>query len=87
VIDNQPVTVVYGHLSFASVAFDVNDPIEQGDVIGMLGKGYSSETGGERKHLHLGIHKGTTINIRGYVGSKRELSNWIDVCSLFCKAD
>lgn len=35
-----------------------------------LGNGYSSDTDGERKHLHLGIHLGEVVDIRGYVQKK-----------------
>ncbi len=36
------------------------------------------ETDGERKHLHLGIHKGTVVDLRGYVDSELDLKNWIN---------
>jgi hypothetical protein len=49
-----------------------------GQVIAALGKGSSKETNGERKHLHLSIHNGKTINIAGYVQTKSSLKNWID---------
>jgi len=78
-IGNQDVTVVYGHLKLASIEAAVGQKISAGEKIGILGKGYSSETDGERKHLHLGIHKGTAINTRGYISNPGELVNWIDV--------
>jgi murein DD-endopeptidase MepM/ murein hydrolase activator NlpD len=81
----QSVTVVYGHLALGSVSIKNGDKVEQGDVIGLLGAGYSADTDGERKHLHLGIHKGSAINILGYVADKQTLSDWIDPCTLFCK--
>ena len=56
----------------------VGDFVEAGSVLGFLGKGFSKETDNERKHLHLGIHKGKTINVSGYVKTKQELENWID---------
>ncbi len=77
-INNQPATVVYGHLKLESVAFEVGDNITAGAVIGILGKGYTSETDYERKHLHLGIHKGNAANTRGYVATKAELTNWLN---------
>jgi len=43
-----------------------------------LGKGYSDETDGERKHLHFAIHKGTKIDVRGYVQTKGELQDWLN---------
>jgi hypothetical protein len=84
-LDNQPITVIYGHLKLTSITKNAGDTLSAGDEIGILGKAYSSETDGERKHLHLGIHKGNAINILGYVQSKSQLSGWIDPCTLVCK--
>ena len=84
-IDNQPVTVVYGHLKLASVKQMVGDNINIGNVLGILGEGFTSETDFERKHLHLGIHKGSAIDTRGYVASESELINWIDPISVLKK--
>ncbi|MFH0930074.1 MAG: M23 family metallopeptidase [Candidatus Moraniibacteriota bacterium] len=84
-LDNEPVTVIYGHIRLASISKKAGDTLSAGDEIGILGKAYSSETDGERKHLHLGIHKGSTINIRGYVNTEAELSGWIDACLYACK--
>jgi len=78
VLGGQPVTVIYGHLKLASITSAVGATLKRGDVLGILGKGYSTETDGERKHLHLGIHKGTAIYILGYVQTKAALSGWLD---------
>jgi len=78
VLEGQPVTVIYGHLKIDSVSTQVGAAIKHGDTIGILGKGFSSETDGERKHLHLGMHKGTAVNILGYVQSRIDLSSWLD---------
>lgn len=77
-INNQAVTVIYGHLNIDTVTPSVGQLLNFGDHLAMLGKGYSQQTDGERKHLHLGIHKGTAINILGYTQNKADLSNWID---------
>ncbi|MEI7750376.1 MAG: peptidoglycan DD-metalloendopeptidase family protein [Candidatus Moraniibacteriota bacterium] len=84
--NGQPVTVVYGHMRLASITASVGEALQPGDFLGYLGTGYSAETDGERKHLHLGMHKGTAVNILGYVQSKAALSGWIDACSLVCKS-
>jgi hypothetical protein len=60
----------------------IGDSITAGDTIGVLGTGDSAETDGERKHLHLSIHKGTGIDIRGYVASQSLLDQWLDPCQL-----
>lgn len=83
-IKGENVTVLYGHLSLTNIKYNIGEIIKEGEVIGNLGDPVKSETDGERKHLHLGIHKGSEINYRGYVNSKNELSAWIDPCLYFC---
>jgi murein DD-endopeptidase MepM/ murein hydrolase activator NlpD len=83
-INNEPVTVIYGHLKLSSIAKNTGDEIKSGETLGILGSNKSVETDGERKHLHLGIHKGTNINIKGYVQNQAELSNWLDPCPYIC---
>jgi hypothetical protein len=78
-IENEIVTVVYGHLKLSSVEKKIGDKYLAGERIGILGKGYSAETDGERKHLHLSIHKGSNVNIIGYVQNREELMEWINV--------
>lgn len=77
-LDGAPVTVIYGHIRLASVKKMVGDELKAGESFAVLGTGYSSETDGERKHLHLGIHKGVAMSILGYVQSQSALSGWID---------
>lgn len=77
-INEQPETVLYGHLALESISLSIGDYIKGGDSIGFLGAGNSYDTDGERKHLHLGIHKGSEINYRGYVATESELGAWID---------
>ena len=81
-LDNNDVTVVYGHLKLDSISAELNQTLSQGQQIGILGHGYSKETDGERKHLHLGIHKGETVNLLGYVQDPDSLDGWIDVLTL-----
>lgn len=81
--DHQPVTVVYGHLAIASFLLEIGDSIRGGEELGMLGTGGSRETDGERKHLHLGVHRGSAIDFRGYVSTERELAQWINPMLVF----
>jgi len=83
-LNGEPITVVYGHLKLASINFNVGEEVSAGDTLGILGRGYSAETGGERKHLHLGLHKGVVTNILGYVQNKSALSGWLDACQFVC---
>lgn len=77
-LNDQSVTVLYGHIRLSSVQQNVGDFISKEDKLALLGRGFSQETDGERKHLHLGIHKGTDIDILGYVQTKSELEDWIN---------
>jgi hypothetical protein len=76
-INNQSVTIVYGHVKITSIAKNYGAILSAGEKIGFLGQP-PKETDGERKHLHLGIHKGSGIDIRGYVQNQSELTNWLD---------
>lgn len=83
-LNKELITVIYGHLKLSSITVSTGKNISTGDIIGILGANQSSETDSERKHLHLGFHKGTTITILGYVNSQTELLNWIDPCLYIC---
>jgi hypothetical protein len=61
-----------------SINKKVGDSLSRGEQFGVLGKGHSPETDGERKHLHLGIHLGKEANILGYVPNKEALKGWIN---------
>lgn len=84
VLDGTPFTVIYGHLKISSITANAGENVGAGDTLGILGKGYSAETDGERKHLHLGFHRGTAVNILGYVQNQSELSSWRDPCLYVC---
>lgn len=77
-LHGEAVTVAYGHLRITSVAAKVGDRLDTGELLGVLGTGGSGETDGERKHLHLGIHRGVAVNLRGYVASQAALADWVD---------
>lgn len=77
-LSGQIVTAYYGHLNINSVTVKPNAQVSAGQIIGRLGQGCSYETDYERKHLHFDIHKGTTIDVRGYVPTLSELVQWLD---------
>lgn len=76
--------VIYGHLKPYDLPV-VGDTVAGGQRLGELGAGYSSETDNERRHLHLGIHKGDGATIKGYVQGKQELDEWVDPASFFVR--
>src|SRR3989344_2514560 len=77
-LNRQDVTVIYGHLRLASISASVGDEISAGSRLGILGKGKSVETDGERQHLHLSIHQGTAVNLLGYVSNVLQLGDWLN---------
>lgn len=80
-LDGEPLTVVYGHLDLDSVVAKVGMQMKIRERLGLLGE-FGPETDGERKHLHLGIHRGPVVDIRGYVATEAALAGWIDVKTL-----
>ncbi|MBU1148735.1 M23 family metallopeptidase [Patescibacteria group bacterium] len=84
-IEGELVSVIYGHLKLSSITLDLYQEIIKGQTIGLLGNNLSSETDGERKHLHLAIHKGTDLDVRGYVSSRADLDNWLNPCLYVCQ--
>jgi len=84
-IDKQEVTIIYGHLRLASISQKTGGKLVAGKSFAVLGKGFSTETNGERKHLHLGIHLGSKINFLGYAQVKSDLINWLDITKYLAK--
>jgi murein DD-endopeptidase MepM/ murein hydrolase activator NlpD len=80
-INGTATYVLYGHLAASSMVG--RGKITKGQKIGILGKGNSSETDGERKHLHLSIRKTHSISVKGYVQSQNELSAWHDPLTFY----
>lgn len=75
IINNKEVFALYGHLDPVSMK-KVNARITAGEKIAILGDNKTTETDGERKHLHFGILKTSTVNLAGYVQNKEDLENW-----------
>jgi murein DD-endopeptidase MepM/ murein hydrolase activator NlpD len=77
-IEGQDFTIIYGHLKLDSITSSVGQTLVAGERIGILGQAQSHDTDGRRKHLHFDIHKGTEIDIHGYVQTQEDLDSWID---------
>jgi murein DD-endopeptidase MepM/ murein hydrolase activator NlpD len=77
----EDATVIYGHLAPETLATNAQDLL-YGDKVGLLGDDQSVETDGERKHLHLGVKRGTNVDFRGYVQIREVLDAWIDPCDV-----
>ncbi len=76
-LGGEALTILYGHLDAASLP-SVGAALRLGDAVGHLGKGFSAETDGERPHLHLSVHRGAAVELKGYVPSAAELGAWRD---------
>jgi murein DD-endopeptidase MepM/ murein hydrolase activator NlpD len=76
-INGAPHLVLYGHLDPNSL-LPIGTTVARGQQIGQLGVGYSTQTDGERRHLHFAILAGNTIDYRGYATTQAGLSAWID---------
>lgn len=75
---DEEVTVIYGHLDPDSFAKQSGQLARKGERLAVLAPARSRESDGNRKHLHLGIHKGRELEFRGYVQEAAELEEFID---------
>jgi len=76
--DGSPFYTLYGHLRISSLP-PVGTQITTNQQVGLLGTGYSTETDGERRHLHFALIMSSTIDVRGYVQNTEELNKiWAD---------
>jgi murein DD-endopeptidase MepM/ murein hydrolase activator NlpD len=72
-------TVLYGHVNYLASSIKVGDQVAGGRQLTILGNAFSSQTGGERKHLHLGLYKGSGEYFRGYEATMAGLTDhWLD---------
>jgi murein DD-endopeptidase MepM/ murein hydrolase activator NlpD len=69
-------TAYYGHISLPSLGVSGGQEVTAGQKLAVLGNACSAQTDFERKHLHFAIHKGDTIDVRGYVQDTSELNAW-----------
>lgn len=82
-IDGQTIHSIYGHISLSSAAVKVGDQVDAGQFLANLGKGFSPETDGERKHLHFGLYAGNDERINGYEATPAAVSRWINPQDFF----
>jgi murein DD-endopeptidase MepM/ murein hydrolase activator NlpD len=76
-VNGSSVLVLYGHVNLSTIASSVGENLMAGQQIGFLGE-VGPDTDYERKHLHLGIHKGPSLVTSGYVSTQKELENFLD---------
>lgn len=76
-IKGEEVTVLYGHVDPTDLP-KTGAKLSKGESFAILGENRSSETDGNRKHLHLGIHRGHELDILGYVQKEEDLATYMD---------
>ncbi|HBO17126.1 MAG: hypothetical protein UR69_C0002G0219 [Candidatus Moranbacteria bacterium GW2011_GWE2_35_2-] len=77
-LNDEDIRVLYGHINIDKIFIKEGEYLPSGKEFAILADNASELSGGERKHLHLGIWKGTKIDVQGYVQNESELSKWID---------
>ena len=77
-LNNQTVTAYYGHVNIARASVKAGDSVRAGEQLAVLGNACSTQTSGERKHLHFAIHKGSAIDVRGYAPTPDQLAAWLN---------
>lgn len=81
-LNNERVTVYYGHMDLSSVTKKEGESLQAGEVIGNLGDECTAETDFARKHLHFAIRRGDGSDVRGYVPNSGTLSSWLNPLEL-----
>lgn len=69
----EVVTSLYGHVRLSDVRVRTGQRVTAGQTVAFLGKNFSAETSGARKHLHFGIHKGPALDFDGYEQTREHL--------------
>lgn len=73
IIEN--LSVLYGHLDISQIKFSVGENIPGKTKIAYLADNFSTNSGGERQHLHFAIYKGKDLYFKGYEENKNILLN------------
>ena len=77
-LGDETYTAYFGHINLATTTLKVGSTVSIGEKIAELAPACSSANSNVRKHLHFSLHKGTGVDVEGYVNSKSALSAWID---------
>jgi murein DD-endopeptidase MepM/ murein hydrolase activator NlpD len=88
-LDDESTTVLYGHVKIKDVPFQTGDRVgvyQDPVILTYLGDQFSPETSKERKHLHIGIYRGTDLYFTGHERTRAQLDKkWYDP-NVFLKA-
>jgi len=81
-VNDKKYLAIYAHLNPARLVAK-GKKVTKSEQIGVLGRGNTPETDGERKHLHFALYTGSDLNLQGYVESQEQLLSWIDPRIIF----
>ena len=81
-LDGKSYSALYGHVK-VSADLDIGEQVSAGQFLTHLGRGFSDETDGERRHLHFSLKPGIDLDLRGYVQNKSELEAWLNPQEFF----
>ena len=84
-IDGETINAVYGHIDSASTRLIPGIDVHKGNWIAYLGEDQTSETDGERQHLHFGLYRSEEVQLAGYVSSSKEVEQWMNPIDFFQK--
>lgn len=82
-VEGETISAVYGHVEIATAAVQVGDTVTKGDQIAILGDHESTETDGERKHLHFALYPGSGVTLAGYTSSADSVNGWLNPQDFF----
>lgn len=82
-VDDEKITALYGHLNLVKTALRAGQTVGLGQTLAYLGKGFSTQTDGERKHLHFGLYTGSAFRINGYTKTKADMAGWLNPDDFF----
>lgn len=81
----QSYMAIYGHIDIRTLRVKFGKEVKAGQILANLAPPCSIYSGNNRKHLHFGIHKGQSLDTRGYVPTSGQLNQWLDPKLLYTK--
>lgn len=75
-------TAYFGHVDLSTAKVKVGDTVVPGEQLADLAPACSSANDNVRKHLHFALHRGTGVDVHGYVATSNALSSWVDPAAI-----
>lgn len=81
-VNGISISALYGHLDPASMIAN-GSAVRRGQQLAILGDHQSTETDGERKHLHFHLWEGGGVKISGYAPTAAALGDYLNPTDFF----